>query len=210
MIGLAGLVPNEDIEIRFTGLRPGEKLFEELRLEGEDISPTYHEKIKIFSGTRLMRGRSRKLAVASLEPLDRDRRGCRRYFSTAHAGSRVPASHRTGSRRRPSLKASSDGGPSVGRPHGCASASRLRAQALPRPATGAAVYLASNRLTGRLVDLDTRRSRLDVAPAEPVLRGDSCTRFADRAFVRDRDMDHSFPTTCRRSRQTKSTKSSPR
>ncbi len=55
MIGLAGLVPNEDIEIRFTGLRPGEKLFEELRLEGEDISPTYHEKIKIFSGTRVMR-----------------------------------------------------------------------------------------------------------------------------------------------------------
>ena len=55
MIGLAGLVPNEDIEIRFTGLRPGEKLFEELRLEGEDISPTYHEKIKIFSGTRMFR-----------------------------------------------------------------------------------------------------------------------------------------------------------
>jgi len=55
MISLAGLVPNEEIEIRFTGLRPGEKLFEELRLEGEDISPTYHEKIKIFSGTRLMR-----------------------------------------------------------------------------------------------------------------------------------------------------------
>ena len=54
LIGLAGLVPNEDIEIRFTGLRPGEKLFEELKLEGEDISPTYHEKIRIFSGARLM------------------------------------------------------------------------------------------------------------------------------------------------------------
>jgi len=36
-------------------LRPGEKLFEELRIEGEDMSPTYHEKIKIFSGTRLTR-----------------------------------------------------------------------------------------------------------------------------------------------------------
>jgi FlaA1/EpsC-like NDP-sugar epimerase len=48
MIRLAGLVPDEDIEIRYTGLRPGEKLFEELRLDGEDIMPTYHEKIKIF------------------------------------------------------------------------------------------------------------------------------------------------------------------
>jgi FlaA1/EpsC-like NDP-sugar epimerase len=55
MIGLAGLVPNQDIEIRITGLRPGEKLFEELRIEGEDISPTYHDKIKIFTGTRLTR-----------------------------------------------------------------------------------------------------------------------------------------------------------
>src|SRR5207344_479418 len=55
MISLAGLIPNEDIEIRFTGLRPGEKLFEELRLQGEDISPTYHEKIKIFSGTKMFR-----------------------------------------------------------------------------------------------------------------------------------------------------------
>ena len=48
MIRLAGLAPREDIEIRFTGPRPGEKLFEELKLDGEDILPTYHEKIKIF------------------------------------------------------------------------------------------------------------------------------------------------------------------
>jgi FlaA1/EpsC-like NDP-sugar epimerase len=48
MIRLAGLTPGEDIDIRFTGTRPGEKLFEELKLDGEDILPTYHEKIKIF------------------------------------------------------------------------------------------------------------------------------------------------------------------
>jgi len=50
MIQLAGLVPDEDIEVRITGLRPGEKLFEEISLDGEDILPTYHEKIKIFKG----------------------------------------------------------------------------------------------------------------------------------------------------------------
>jgi FlaA1/EpsC-like NDP-sugar epimerase len=50
MIQLAGLVPGEDIEIRFTGLRPGEKLFEELMLDGENMLPTYHDKIRIFKG----------------------------------------------------------------------------------------------------------------------------------------------------------------
>lgn len=55
MIGLAGLVPHEDIEIRITGLRPGEKLFEELKIDGENMSHTYHDKIKIFTGTRLTR-----------------------------------------------------------------------------------------------------------------------------------------------------------
>ena len=50
MIQLAGLVPGEDIEIRFTGLRPGEKLSEELTLDGESMLPTYHDKIRIFKG----------------------------------------------------------------------------------------------------------------------------------------------------------------
>ena len=50
MIQLAGLTPNEDIEIRITGLRPREKLFEEIALDGENMLPTYHPKIKIFKG----------------------------------------------------------------------------------------------------------------------------------------------------------------
>jgi FlaA1/EpsC-like NDP-sugar epimerase len=50
MIQLAGLTPNEDIEIRITGLRPGEKLFEEIALDGENMLPTYHPKIKIYKG----------------------------------------------------------------------------------------------------------------------------------------------------------------
>jgi FlaA1/EpsC-like NDP-sugar epimerase len=52
MIRLSGHEPDVDIEIRFTGLRPGEKLFEELALEGESHMPTYHQKIKIFHSAR--------------------------------------------------------------------------------------------------------------------------------------------------------------
>jgi FlaA1/EpsC-like NDP-sugar epimerase len=55
MIKLAGLDP-EKIQIRFTGLRPGEKLYEELMTEGENILPTHHEKIKIFRGPQINRG----------------------------------------------------------------------------------------------------------------------------------------------------------
>jgi FlaA1/EpsC-like NDP-sugar epimerase len=51
LIRLAGLVPGRDIQIEYTGLRPGEKLFEELITEGENVQPTYHPKIKIFRGS---------------------------------------------------------------------------------------------------------------------------------------------------------------
>jgi len=47
MIKLAGLVPNEDIKIEFSGLRPGEKLYEELLNNNENTLPTHHEKIMI-------------------------------------------------------------------------------------------------------------------------------------------------------------------
>jgi FlaA1/EpsC-like NDP-sugar epimerase len=47
MIKLAGFVPYADIKICFTGLRPGEKLYEELLNDTEKVVPTYHEKIKI-------------------------------------------------------------------------------------------------------------------------------------------------------------------
>ncbi len=45
LIDLSGFAPGSDIEIVFTGLRPGEKLHEELHLNREDIQATSHEKI---------------------------------------------------------------------------------------------------------------------------------------------------------------------
>ncbi len=45
MIELSGLRPNEDIEIRFVGLRPGEKLFEELCYNSENMDRTAHAKV---------------------------------------------------------------------------------------------------------------------------------------------------------------------
>lgn len=50
LILLSGLRPDDDIRIEFTGVRPGEKLYEELRGADEDMLPTYHEKIRIFGG----------------------------------------------------------------------------------------------------------------------------------------------------------------
>lgn len=47
MIKLSGFEPNRDIEIKFTGLRPGEKLYEELLNDLENTLPTHHEKIMI-------------------------------------------------------------------------------------------------------------------------------------------------------------------
>tara|TARA_R110002033_G_scaffold171214_1_gene218613 strand:- start:26873 stop:28822 length:1950 start_codon:yes stop_codon:yes gene_type:complete len=47
MIKLSGLKYPEDIDIKVTGLRPGEKLYEELLANGENILPTYHKKIMI-------------------------------------------------------------------------------------------------------------------------------------------------------------------
>ncbi|WP_299125589.1 nucleoside-diphosphate sugar epimerase/dehydratase [uncultured Tenacibaculum sp.] len=53
MIHLSGLKYPEDIDIKITGLRPGEKLYEELLANGENTSPTYHEKIMIAKNQKL-------------------------------------------------------------------------------------------------------------------------------------------------------------
>ena len=50
MIRLAGLQPGADIEVQFTGIRPGEKLYEEISLGDESMIPTPHRSIKVFQG----------------------------------------------------------------------------------------------------------------------------------------------------------------
>ena len=50
LIRLSGFEPDADIKIEFVGLRPGEKLYEELITSGEGIVPTSHEKILVLRG----------------------------------------------------------------------------------------------------------------------------------------------------------------
>jgi len=60
LITLSGFRPEEDIEIIFTGLRPGEKLFEELSIKGEDMQETRHPKIGIWKNIPMDRERLRR------------------------------------------------------------------------------------------------------------------------------------------------------
>ena len=82
MITLFGLKPFDDIDIVFTGMRPGEKLFEELNTEGENITKTRHP--KIFIGT--INTYDDRVVVAALKRfeglaiLGRERE-LRRYFN---------------------------------------------------------------------------------------------------------------------------------
>ena len=56
LILLSGLRPDQDIKIEFSGMRPGEKLYEELSTMLEDTVPTAHEKIRIFVGNGMPDG----------------------------------------------------------------------------------------------------------------------------------------------------------
>ena len=75
MIMLSGLRPGEDIEIKFTGVRPGEKLYEELSISGEDFAQTGHEKIFVWRHRRedwnsLCRGIDRLITMADSATAD--------------------------------------------------------------------------------------------------------------------------------------------
>ena len=66
LIKLMGYVPNEDIDIKITGLRPGEKLYEELLMAEEGLTSTRHEKIFISKPIEV----SQKEIKEALEELD--------------------------------------------------------------------------------------------------------------------------------------------
>ncbi|MHC4086730.1 MAG: polysaccharide biosynthesis protein [Planctomycetota bacterium] len=59
VITLSGFKPGEDIEITYTNPRPGEKLFEELSIEGEDMQHTRHSKISIWKNIPMDRDKLR-------------------------------------------------------------------------------------------------------------------------------------------------------
>lgn len=64
LILLSGFRPDQDIRIEFTGVRPGEKLTEELSLVEEGLVNTHHSKIRVFAGvTPLWDGLAPRLAV---------------------------------------------------------------------------------------------------------------------------------------------------
>jgi len=69
MIVLSGHVPDQDIKITFTGLRPGEKLYEELFDGGERVEPTAHVKIKRAVSRTALEGEGLARHVRELESL---------------------------------------------------------------------------------------------------------------------------------------------
>ncbi|MHC4204850.1 MAG: polysaccharide biosynthesis protein [Planctomycetota bacterium] len=75
LITLSGFRPGEDIEMVFTGPRSGEKLFEELSIEGEDMQRTRHPKISIWKNIPMDRDSLRSgidglVAIAKTQAYD--------------------------------------------------------------------------------------------------------------------------------------------
>ncbi|MFM6307088.1 MAG: UDP-N-acetylglucosamine 4,6-dehydratase family protein, partial [Dolichospermum sp.] len=66
LIHLSGYEVNKDIDIVFTGLRPGEKLFEELFIEGEDYEKTEHQKLLVVKNASRIIPNSLNITVEKL------------------------------------------------------------------------------------------------------------------------------------------------
>ncbi len=115
LIRLSGLEPYEDIDITFTGLRPGEKMFEELLIAGENVLPTSHEKIKVLAAVTVDRAAceavlAQMFTAAGNNDIAGITAGLRclvpEYSPSYHFNGDVPASFR---RMRPDLRAGDSG-----------------------------------------------------------------------------------------------------
>jgi FlaA1/EpsC-like NDP-sugar epimerase len=75
LILLSGLKPEKDIKIQFTGLRPGEKLFEELNLHNESLLPTLHAKIRRYASPSNLNSTQLMMYLQAMEQIveERDR-----------------------------------------------------------------------------------------------------------------------------------------
>lgn len=98
LIRLSGYVPDKDIAIEFTGMRPGEKLFEELVAEGEWTEPSSVAKIlRVQNVVAAHKGAPHDNAIARIEDLALE--GCSdevvRELNTLVAGFTIPAANRT-------------------------------------------------------------------------------------------------------------------
>jgi FlaA1/EpsC-like NDP-sugar epimerase len=77
LILLSGLKPEKDIKIQFTGLRPGEKLFEELNLHNESLLPTLHAKIRRYASPSNLDRTQLMTHLHELEQIVAERDGAR-------------------------------------------------------------------------------------------------------------------------------------
>ncbi len=96
MITLSGLRLDIDIDVVFSGIRPGEKLFEELSVEGEDFSSTKHPKIAIWrkrpeDWQRICEGIEKLQAIADRAAPDEIRAQLAALVPEYQTGSEVPS-----------------------------------------------------------------------------------------------------------------------
>jgi FlaA1/EpsC-like NDP-sugar epimerase len=85
MITLSGFVPEKEIEIQYIGLRPGEKLYEELITEGEDVIPTECDDIMALQPGECMQAEVVDKHIKKLVDLalERDEQGIKRALCDA-------------------------------------------------------------------------------------------------------------------------------